>query len=79
MAETQGLVRALGNSLPVILPTVAVLAVVYLVQLFLAGSSLSHIPEIGSELGSNEKRRQAFLFNAKGLYQDGYQKVRLVT
>jgi len=76
MTDTQGLVRALSNNLPVIVPTLAVLVAVYLAQLFLTGNSLSHVPEIGSELGSNEKRRQAFLFNAKGLYQDGYQKVQ---
>lgn len=35
------------------------------------------IPIIGSELGSTDKLRQAYLGGARKLYNDGYNKVRL--
>lgn len=34
------------------------------------------IPTIGEELGSTEKRRQAYLAGARKLYSAGYQKVK---
>jgi len=61
-----------------VLPTVVVVLLVGLIArttLFATAGPLSHIPLVGQELGSNEKRRQAFLANAKGIYQDGYRKV----
>jgi hypothetical protein len=37
---------------------------------------ISSIPTIGTELGGQEKRRQAYLGGARKLYNDGYRKVR---
>lgn len=34
------------------------------------------IPVVGEELGSAEKRRQAYLSGARALYNEGYRKVR---
>lgn len=33
------------------------------------------IPMVGSELGSHEKRRQAYLAGARKVYNEGYKKV----
>jgi len=65
------------DKVSLVLPTVIVLLLAGLIArtLFGAADPLSHIPLVGQELGSNEKRRQAFLANAKGIYQDGYRKV----
>ena len=38
--------------------------------------ALRKIPLAGSELGSTEKRRMAYLGGARQVYQGGYRKVR---
>ena len=69
--------QLISDKLPLILPTVAGLLAVVILQTLLARDPLASIPEIGKELGSDEKRRQAFLAKGKDLYRDGYQKVLL--
>ncbi|KAK0639491.1 cytochrome P450 [Cercophora newfieldiana] len=76
MSRSTALVDLFSNKLSVVLPTIAVLLGALFVRALFAADPLSHIPEVGRELGSNEKRRQAFLANAKALYRDGYQKFK---
>ena len=71
-----GLSQLLGDKLPLVLPTLAVLLLAYLLpKLLLQRDPLAHIPDVGKELGDDEKRRQAYLFSATNLYREGYQKV----
>lgn len=44
----------------------------------LPGNQLAHIPLVGDEEGSVEKRRQKFGLSAKKLYVEGYRKVSVV-
>lgn len=76
MALTEVISQAIGTKLPLVLSTVAVLAAVFLFQIFVNTDSLANIPVAGEELGSDEKRRQVFLFKAKDVYLEGYKKVR---
>ena len=75
MADVQALSDAIGAKLPLILPTLAALLAVLLLQNVLTHKPLANIPVAGRALGSDEKRRQAYLSNAAGLYLEGYQKV----
>ncbi|KAK1753823.1 putative cytochrome P450 E-class, group IV [Echria macrotheca] len=72
----QGVLHLVQDKLPLVLSTAAVFVAVILFQTFLAKNPLDAIPEVGTELGSNEKRRQAFLFNSRALYTEGYQKFK---
>ncbi|KAK4464954.1 putative cytochrome P450 E-class, group IV [Cladorrhinum samala] len=76
MALTEAISQVFGTKLPLVLSTVAVLGAVILFQIFVNGNPLANIPVVGEELGSDEKRRQAYLFKAKDVYIDGYKKVR---
>ncbi len=75
MAIAQTITELLGAKLPLILPSVAVILAVLLFQNVLGGKPLASIPVVGHELGGDEKRRQAYLLNASGMYLDGYKKV----
>jgi hypothetical protein len=75
MADVQAISDAIGAKLPLILPTLATLFAVLLLQNFLTRKPLANIPVVGQALGNDEKRRQAYLSNAAGLYLEGYQKV----
>lgn len=39
-------------------------------------NSTKDVPFIGMELGSAEKRRKAYMTDARSLFRDGYQQVR---
>lgn len=75
MSGIAALVNLLSDKVSVVLPTAAVLLAVLIGRVLFAADPLPHIPELGREMGNNEKRRQAFLANAKALYRDGYQQV----
>lgn len=66
---------AIGARLPLILPTLAALVAVVLLQNVVNKKSIGQIPLVGQELGGDEKRRQAYLLKAADLYREGYNKV----
>lgn len=78
MAEVSGLSQLLNEKLYLLLPTIVTLLAVIIVPKLLSRDPLRHIPAIGLELGSDDKRRQAYLLNSRALYQQGYQKVSIV-
>ncbi|KAK4247459.1 cytochrome P450 [Corynascus novoguineensis] len=69
---------AIGARLPLILPTLAALVAVVLLQNIVNKKPVSQIPLVGQELGGDEKRRQAYLFKAADLYREGYNKFDVV-
>ncbi len=75
MATTDAILDALTARLPLVLPTVAVLVAMLLLQNVLRPQPLANIPVAGRDLGGDEKRRQAYLFKAADLYHEGYNKV----
>lgn len=75
MAAVQTISDALVAKLPLILPTLAALLSVLILQNVLSRKPLANIPVVGQDLGGDEKRRQAYLFNAASLYREGYKKV----
>lgn len=75
MAAISELSRLLGDRLPLVVPTLAVLLLAYLLPRLFKNDPLAHIPDIGKELGDDEKRRQAYLYGANNLYREGYRKV----
>ncbi|XXG96060.1 hypothetical protein Hte_002337 [Hypoxylon texense] len=57
-----------------VLASVAVVFATVLVATLLFGNNYgSHIPLVGSEYGSAEKRRKAFITNGKDFYKKGYE------
>lgn len=50
-------------------------ALYYVLPAAISHIQLSALPMLGSELGTADKRRQAYLTNARQLYMDGYKKV----
>jgi hypothetical protein len=72
---TISLATLIRDKLPLVVSTVAAILLAIGLQALLARNPLSDIPQIGQELGSDEKRRQAYLQGAKNLYNDGYRKV----
>ncbi|KAL2135133.1 hypothetical protein VTI74DRAFT_9726 [Chaetomium olivicolor] len=75
MAALQAVSEALSVKLPLVLPTIAVTLVVIL-RSVLKRSSLAKIPVVGESLGTDEKKRQAFLYRAADIYQEGYRKFK---
>lgn len=75
MADVQAISDAIGAKLPLILPTLAALFAVLLLQNVLTRKPLANVPVVGHALGGDEKQRQAYLLNAASLYREGYQKV----
>ncbi|KAK4235824.1 hypothetical protein C8A03DRAFT_36300 [Achaetomium macrosporum] len=73
-AET--ITEAVGAKLPLILPTIAALLAVVLLQNVLNRKPLANIPVAGQDLGSDEKRRQTYLVRAADMYIDGYKKFK---
>ncbi|KAK4141456.1 uncharacterized protein C8A04DRAFT_39069 [Dichotomopilus funicola] len=76
MAGVQAISEAIGARLPLIVPTLAILAVVLVLQHVTSRSPLAHIPVVGQELGGDEKRRVAYLTRALELYGEGYKKFK---
>ncbi|GAB1316846.1 hypothetical protein MFIFM68171_07056 [Madurella fahalii] len=76
MADTQTIFQNIGGKLPLVLPTVTALLVIFLIQTLSKRQALANIPVAGQELGGDEKRRQAYLFKARELYLDGYRKFK---
>lgn len=72
----QAILGALGDRLPLVLPTLAAVLAVLVLQYVSAQKPLAKVPLAGEGLGGDEKRRQAYLFNAPGIYLEGYKKVR---
>ena len=66
---TEALVFTLCTSL------IVGLAGTFLSQI-LSRAPLSHVPEIGGDIGDAEKRRMFFLMHGKKLYEEGYHKVQ---
>jgi len=76
MASVQTIFDAISAKLPLILPTVAALVAVVLLQNVLNRRSIANIPVVGQDLGGEEKQRQAYIHNAASLYREGYQKFK---
>ncbi|KAK3899167.1 hypothetical protein C8A05DRAFT_46703 [Staphylotrichum tortipilum] len=76
MATTEAILDALAARLPLVLPTVAVLVAVLLLQNVFRPAPLANVPVAGRDLGGDEKRRQAYLFKAADLYREGYTKFK---
>ncbi|KAI1389674.1 cytochrome P450 [Hypoxylon trugodes] len=75
MATISVVMAIVANEWPILLA--GLLITLSLTQAHLLRSSpIAKVPVIGSELGSDEKRRQAYLRNARQLYLDGYQKFK---
>lgn len=77
MDFTQVAYQRLVDKWPVVLVAVIALVAAGVVPHVLNALQISKIPIIGSELGSLDKRRQAYISSARKLYNDGYHKVRL--
>jgi hypothetical protein len=75
MADVQAISDAISARLPLILPTLAALLAVVLLQNVLSRRPLANIPVVGQDLGGDEKRRQAYLVRAADMYVEGYKKV----
>lgn len=75
MANVQAISEAVTARLPLILPTLAALLAVVLLQNVLSQKPLANLPVAGEHLGGDEKRRQAYLTKAADIYVDGYKKV----
>lgn len=76
MANVQAISEAVGARLPLILPTLAALLVVVLLQNVLGQKPLANVPVAGEHLGGDEKRRKAYLTQAADLYVEGYKKFK---
>ncbi|KAK0610723.1 cytochrome P450 [Bombardia bombarda] len=76
MANMQFLTALVADKLPLIIPTITAFFAVILLQYVLRRDPLSAIPVIAQELGSDEKRRQAYMSRGKQLYSDGYRKFK---
>ncbi|KAK4224648.1 putative cytochrome P450 E-class, group IV [Podospora fimiseda] len=76
MALTEALGRVLDTQLPLLLPTLAVLVGIFVLQTLLKRNRLASIPVACEELGNDEKRRQEFLQKAYQVYLDGYKKYK---
>ncbi|KAL2185733.1 cytochrome P450 [Thermothelomyces heterothallicus CBS 203.75] len=74
--QVEAILDAIGARLSLILPTLAALVAVVLLQHVLSRGPLANIPLAGQELGGDEKRRQAYLSKAGDLYLEGYRKFR---
>ncbi|KAK0724049.1 cytochrome P450 [Lasiosphaeris hirsuta] len=75
----QPVLQALGDKLPLVLSTLGALVAVIIFQIFLTSDPLSNLPEVGQEFGSISKRRVAYLNGATKLYQEGYEKVVVIS
>ncbi|KAK4184221.1 putative cytochrome P450 E-class, group IV [Podospora australis] len=73
---TADIVQTLGNKLPLLLPTIAVLLAVFLGQRLLQQNPLANVPVALEDLAGDEKRRQAYITHAKDVYLDGYKKFK---
>jgi hypothetical protein len=76
MADVQTISDAISAKLPLIVPTLAALLAVILLQNVLNQRPIANLPVAGQDLGGDEKRRQAYLSRAADLYHEGYKKVR---
>ncbi|KAK4032898.1 hypothetical protein C8A01DRAFT_40658 [Parachaetomium inaequale] len=76
MAGVQAISDAISARLPLILPTLAALLAVVLLQNVLSRRSLASFPVAGQDLGGDEKRRQAYLLRAADMYLEGYKKFK---
>ncbi|KAL2161084.1 hypothetical protein VTH06DRAFT_8797 [Thermothelomyces fergusii] len=74
--QAEAIIDAVGGRLSLILPTLAALVAVWLLQHALSRGPLANIPLVGQELGGDEKRRQAYLARAGDLYLEGYRKFK---
>jgi hypothetical protein len=62
---------------PVLASVFLVLSGVFLLSIFkLLGNDADKIPLVGGEIGSAEKRRKAYISNARELYAKGYERFR---
>jgi hypothetical protein len=68
--------RALAQSWSLVLSGGIALLISVIVPQCIARARLWHIPHVGMESGNIEKRRQIYFANARGLYSEGYQKVK---
>lgn len=64
-----------SRATPLVTILLGVFATAWLLPRCIKYVRLAAIPVIGSEIGSEEKRRQAYLMGARKLYNDGYKKV----
>lgn len=76
MTAVQSLTTILLDRSPVLSTALIVCVAVFLVPKLLTSSQIWRIPVIGEELGSEEKRRQAYLAGARRMYTDGYRKFK---
>ncbi|KAK3385238.1 cytochrome P450 [Podospora didyma] len=72
MSGIQTIAKLASEKLPLVLSTVGAFLVVVILQYLLKGNPIAKIPIVGQHLGSDEKRRQAFLMRARDLYVEGY-------
>lgn len=77
MESVNIIVDRLVERWPVVLACLLVSVVAGVYPHIRNGLNIYKIPIIGSELGSTDKRRQAYVRGARKLYNDGYNKVRL--
>ncbi|KAF3768858.1 cytochrome P450 [Cryphonectria parasitica EP155] len=71
-----GSIEGLSTKWPFILTTLLALVGTWLLQLLFKQDPLSKIPFAGSDIGDENKRRVAFMQDAKAIYADGYQKFK---
>ncbi|KAL1838832.1 hypothetical protein VTJ49DRAFT_2189 [Mycothermus thermophilus] len=76
MPAVLAVLDALQGRLPLVVPTLAAVLVVFIAQYVLNRTPLVGVPLVGQDLGSDEKRRQTYFANASGLYLEGYKKFK---
>ena len=72
-----GITDTLAERFQLIFPALILCIGAIVLQGLFKSNPLSHIPFVGTEIGGQDKRRTAYLTNAKNIYKDGYQKVRI--
>lgn len=77
MAASETLSGQIGEKWPIILTAFLALAIATAYPHVLRAIQIAKIPTVGTELGGEDKRRQAYISSARRLYNDGYHKVRL--
>ncbi|KAH8655513.1 cytochrome P450 [Xylariales sp. PMI_506] len=75
MSQLQSLSDTIVEKWPAILVALLAGLAVYIPR-FLVVLRMATFPTVGTELGSSEKRRKAYLAGARSLYYDGYRKFK---
>lgn len=74
---TQTIPQVVFDKMPLIVSSTIVFLAVYVLKYLLTPDPLANIPVIRVELNGDKSRRDAYKFQARAIYVDGYKKVIL--